>query len=321
MRRLLRFGGGLLLILAAAGGLGALYLVLRFPQVALAPTLTIHGSPQLLTRGEYLFHHVTACGYCHSSRDWSTATGTILPHTEGMGGERFGVAEGVPGAIYASNITPAGLKDWSDGEIWRCLVSGVDRSGRALFPMMPYTHYRNLCTDDLQALIIFLRTLPAVENRVPEDHLLFPMNLLVRTLPGDAVPPSHAPAPDATREYGRYLVDAAACAACHSPMHHGRELRGQEFSGGTIFPMGTCQVRSANLTPDPSGLGAWTRAAFIERFQHGPEAQHLALGYATPMPWDAYQGMTASDLGAIYEYLHALPPVAHAVVKVTPDTQ
>jgi mono/diheme cytochrome c family protein len=318
MRRVLRWCGRALLLVAVLIALVVLYVVLRFPRVSLAPSLTITPSAPLRARGAYLYQHLTACGACHSSRDWTTSTGIIVPQSDGAGGERFGVQEGVPGTIYAANITPGGIGSWTDGEIWRCLVSGVDQQGRALFPLMPYLHYRNLCNDDLLAIIVYLRSLPNVHTTIPRNHLLFPMNLLVRTIPGDAVPPSQHPSPADHVAYGRYLVTAAACSACHSPMHHGREIPEQVFSGGTVFPMGAFAVRSANLTPDDTGIGHWSRDSFIDRFLRGPEVQGVALGYCTPMPWWAYHGLTREDLGAIYDYLHALPPVVHVVTKVTP---
>jgi hypothetical protein len=82
-------------------------------------------------------------------------------------------------------------------------------------------------------------------------------------------------------------------------------------------------VRSANLTPDQaSGLGGWTRERFIAAFAafRAPGAAvHVAAGaFNTPMPWTAYAGISDADLGAIYDYLHALPAVANPVVKFSP---
>jgi Cu2+-containing amine oxidase len=48
---------------------------------------------------------------------------------------------GFPGAYYAGNITPDGLSKYSDGELLRLITTGVTRDGRAIFPVMPYSHY------------------------------------------------------------------------------------------------------------------------------------------------------------------------------------
>ena len=38
--------------------------------------------------------------------------------------------------------------------------------------------------------------------------------------------------------------------------------------------------------------------------------------FNTPMPWQAYAGMTRDDLGAIFAYLQSLKPIVHQVEKV-----
>lgn len=39
--------------------------------------------------------------------------------------------------------------------------------------------------------------------------------------------------------------------------------------------------------------------------------------FNTAMPWAAYAGMTEADLGAIYDFLRTVPPVANEVVAFT----
>src|SRR5213078_5341030 len=98
----------------------------------------------------YLVEHVTPCLHCHSTIDTEVFGGDIKPGTEGMGGYQFGASDGVPGFVQAQNITPdpeTGLGRWSDGEVLRAIREGVDRNGEALFPMMPYTEFRNLSDE------------------------------------------------------------------------------------------------------------------------------------------------------------------------------
>ncbi len=66
----------------------------------------------------------------------------------------FPAEMGLPGTVVASNITPdpeTGIGAWTDGEKLRALREGIGRDGRVLFPMMPYTDYRNLCDEDALA--------------------------------------------------------------------------------------------------------------------------------------------------------------------------
>jgi hypothetical protein len=63
--------------------------------------------------------------------------------------------------------------------------------------------------------------------------------------------------------------------------------------------------RSSNLTPQEGSalLTFPDRERFIARFQRG-ERQYAG----SAMPWEAFARMTTEDLGAIYEFLHSLPP-------------
>lgn len=310
----------LVLVLLPIGALCVV--VMTRPNVGPAPSLTVTSTPELVARGGYLFNHQAACVACHTPWDATRFSFPPLAGREGAGGTRFSAESGVPGKIYAANLTPAALKDWSDGEIYRALVSGVNKRGDALFPLMPYGHYANLSQVDLQALIAYLRSLPAIENAIPARELTFPMNIIVRLIPVAAAPPATTPAPDA-KDYPAYVVNAGACLHCHTPSTHGKIVAGAEFTGGVQFPMPDGSVvRSANLTPDDdTGLGKWTREAFLQRFRAGVElAKQPGTPGApnTPMPWSAYGGMTDGDLGAIYDYLRTLPKVANKVEHFTP---
>jgi hypothetical protein len=219
--------------------------------------------------------------------------------------------------VYASNLTPAGIAAYSDGELFRALTAGVTRDGRALFPIMPYTHYRDLAREDLEAVIAYVRRLPAVTNPVPAGKLMFPMSIIVRTIPTDADPPAHAPPRD-DPAYGRYVINAAACIHCHSQDDHGTPVKGMEYAGGVGFtlPDGS-KVQSANITPDDdTGIGGWSREQFVQRFRAlGGKRVPLAAGQAnTPMPWTDYGGMSEDDLGAIYGFLRGVKPVKHKVL-------
>lgn len=131
----------LFILVALAAGGGAAYLYARYPAVPPAEALTIHATPAMLARGQYLFEHVSLCVDCHSTRDWSKYGAPVMPGTIGKGGDLYGRNIGLPGDFYARNITPAGLGGWSDGEIVRAMTTGVSRDGEPLFPIMPYPRY------------------------------------------------------------------------------------------------------------------------------------------------------------------------------------
>ena len=93
------------------------------------------------------------------------------------------------------------------------------------------------------------------------------------------------------------------------------------LAGGQEFPLPNGLIaRSANLTPDASGIGGWSEVQFVEKFKaYADAAAHVpvaAADFNTPMPWQSYSGMTSEDLGAIFTYLQSLKPIAHPVEKI-----
>lgn len=319
MKKFLKILGGIVLVLAVLIGGGLIYFFTAFPKVGAAPNLKIEATPEKIARGKYLANHVSVCIDCHSTRDFNFYAGPVVPGTEGKGGQEF---SDPIGTLTPRNITPAALDHWTDGEIVRAVVSGVDKDGAALFPMMPYPIYNHLAQDDAEAIVAYLRTLPAIQNDVPKSKLNFPLNLIVRTMPMPYNPQPRPPVTD-TLAYGKYMSTVAGCQFCHTPTDDkGQPLPGMDFAGGMEFKdptLGT--MRSANITPEnDTGIGAWDRAYFVGRFKEYADSSgsHIpvAKGEAnTVMPWTMYAGMTEEDLNAIYSFLRTVKPVRHEVEK------
>lgn len=327
MKKILKFvawGTGLV-VLVIALGLG--YLFVRYPHVEPVRDLSVSTTPERLARGAYLANHVAVCVDCHSTRNWDYFAGPIVPGTEGKGGEVFDESFGFPGTIVAHNITPAALGSVNDGVLYRAITSGVDKKGRAMFPLMPYTRYNSMSEEDVLSVIAYIRSLKPIENTPPETRLNFPLNLIVRTIP---LKRSIQPEPDTSNiyEYGKYLTNAASCTECHTRQVKGEPVAGMEFAGGFEFPFpDKSVVRSANITPDEeSGIGAWSETDFIVKFKYydTPEAKTLKVsdaGYQSMMPWAMYAGMTERDLAAIYKFLRTVKPVKNHVEKYTPPAK
>lgn len=116
-------------------------------------------------RGAYLAT-IGHCMECHTpAREGKTLYETAL----GQGGKAYGPAmvKGYPadwaGAV-ARNITSspvAGLGAWSDEEIKRAIAQGISRDGRVLQPPMGFHWYAGLTPADQDALVAWLRTVPA----------------------------------------------------------------------------------------------------------------------------------------------------------------
>ena len=101
---------------------------------------------------------------------------------------------------------------------------------------------------------------------------------------------------------------------------------GRDF--GALIP-GTASIVSRNLTPDNTGLpvGGATFDEFLQIMRTGVDLDHLHPNcsgapnancllrpfdgnFLQIMPWPNFQGMSDSELGAIYEYLRSIPCVA-----------
>jgi len=324
MKKVFKFLGYilLLLIIAVAGMLT--YVKLALPNVGEAPQeMKVSMSPENIERGRYLANSVTVCMDCHSTRDWSKFSGPLVPGTLGKGGDKFDQSIGMPGIYHARNITPAGISRYTDGELFRLITTGVDKENKAIFPIMPYPYYANMDPEDIKCIIAYIRTLPAIENKVPPPVSDFPMNFIINTIPKKATPQKRPPMTD-TLAYGAYMVNASACRECHTQVDKGQIIMDLAFQGGREFnfPDGRI-IRSANITPDmETGIGAWTEDAFVNRFKSYADTSYVpptvpSDAFNSIMPWTMYGRMNREDLVAIYKYLRTLKPVAHTVIKFT----
>jgi mono/diheme cytochrome c family protein len=298
------------------------------------PAEALRATPARLARGTYLVEHVTVCLDCHSQRDWDTYSAPIVAGTEGQGGEVFDDRHGVRGVVYGTNITPAGLAEWTDDELLRAITAGVNREGDVLFPVMPYRSYRHLTQSDAAAIISYVRALRPIEHPVPPRQLGFFVEFLIRSFAMDKVrlAPAVSEGADGRAptqiQYGRYLAQLANCGDCHTPRNlAGEPEPGREMAGGVTFTLPQGTAWSANITPDPdTGIGRWTQAAFVARFKafSGPRSPARTVDASrrnTPMPWAMYAGMTQTDLEAIYVYLQQLPAVGNRVAVFAPTPE
>lgn len=312
-----------LVVVLGVGGLLA-YLNLAFPKVGPARDHKVAATPELVERGRYLANHVNVCIDCHSTRDWKRYAGPITPGTEGKGGELFSREFGFPGQFYSKNITPTGISSYTDGELERLITTGVAKDGRAMFPVMPYPNYANMCQGDVDALIAYLRTLPPLPGEYPAAELDFPMNLIVKTIPKEVPRPECPKPPSAGGDvvtWGKYVANAASCIECHTKSDKGKKV-GAPFAGGFEFALPVGTVVSANITPDAeTGIGSWNKEVFLARFRghasiEEPEVKKGEM--QTVMPWQMYGGMSEEDLGALFEYLRTVPPAKATHAKWTP---
>jgi mono/diheme cytochrome c family protein len=76
------------------------------------------------------------------------------------------------GVSFSANLTPdadTGLGQWKASDFRATIRSGRHMGrGRPVLPPMPVPVYNNFSDAELDAIFAYLRTVPAVKNRVPE---------------------------------------------------------------------------------------------------------------------------------------------------------
>jgi mono/diheme cytochrome c family protein len=111
-----------------------------------------------VNRGAYLVQALGHCGECHTPRNF-------------LGGpkrDRYLAGAKMPeGGAKAANLTPARLKQWSDAELADILSSGLLPDGDVLGETMGEVVQNTtsqLTKSDLQAVIVYLRSIPALPD-------------------------------------------------------------------------------------------------------------------------------------------------------------
>lgn len=306
-----------LIVIAAAG---IIYVKAALPNTGPAPDIKIERTAVRTERGKYLANHVAVCMDCHSTRDWSQYAGPVVG-APGGGGEEFNQEMGFPGKFFAPNITPYALAGWTDGEIFRAVTTGVNKNGKALFPVMGYHRFGQLDKEDIYSIIAYIRQLPPVKKDIAESEPDFPVNILINTMPQQASFSSR-PAETDQIAYGKYLVIATGCVDCHSQTDKGSVIAGTELGGGMEFAGPNGIMRSPNITlHKANGIGNWTKESFVARFKASIDSSYVSPilqpdEINTPMPWMMYAGMKEQDLVAIYTYLSTVKPIDHQVVRM-----
>lgn len=289
--------------------------VLLFASLAGGPASAIAQTPAL-ERGRYLVTTVMACGNCHTPKD---ADGRPVPGKELAGG---GISLDVPPfAGTAPNITPdreTGIGNWSDDEIKRAITQGLrpnhgPLAGKPLAEPMASNFFKALTPSDLDAVVLYLRSVPAVRNASPA--------------PTYRLPAKREAFPEADRGFterdlqdkvrrGAYLATIAHCMECHTPMKQGvLQFETALGAGGRPFlpsfvrglPEDWKGAVSRNITPHPEqGLGKWSDAEIKRAITQGIARDGRRL--QPPMAFAWYAGIRDEDLDAIVAYLRALPP-------------
>jgi mono/diheme cytochrome c family protein len=222
-------------------------------------------------------------------------------HLDNLGGEVYFEVPGML-SIPTPNLTTGegGIGTAvSDKDFVRAIRHGIGSDGQALF-LMPSKAFHNMSNEDLGAVIAYLKSLPPVNNPLPQRRV----ELLGRLMMGagmmppfaadlidPAAPTPSAPPRGVTVEYGQYL--SHICTECH----------GANLNGAPFGPPGQ-EVPTPNLTPGGE-LSRWSEQDFINAMRTGVNPMGRNLN--EEMPWKSFGQMTDAELKAVWMYLQSLP--------------
>jgi mono/diheme cytochrome c family protein len=278
-----------------------------------------------VARGAYLVDHVLMCGVCHTP----TGSDGLPDMTKYLAGSRsydFTDIDGTIITVNAENLTshdPEGLHAWSDAQIRTAITTGIDDEHIAMYPIMPYPEYSMLTPDDVDSIIQYLRTVPPNDNVVAADFPYFDQNPPAPPVLDETVPHTTLASSDpgfAAAERGRYIAKTA-CLNCHTEetthngvVDHDVPNLAKAFAGGKTYTFirGAAPNTSTNLTPDATGLGAWSISDIVAALKTNKEKITLRELCSThPGGPDRLGQMTDGDMLDVATYLHTLPPVAN----------
>jgi len=149
--------------------------------------------------------------------------------------------------------------------------------------------------------------------------------------------------------HGKYLITIMGCGDCHTPLTmgaHGPEpdtsrLLSGHPAGMPLPSVDTNALKnwilfnhtataiagpwgvsfSANLTPDPTGIGSWTLARFKKALKEGKyKGLDNNRTLLPPMPWPNYRNIADEDITDMFAYLKSTKPVKNLVPSPIPPT-
>ena len=252
-----------------------------------------------IERGEYLVRGIAGCGNCHTP---------IGPEGFIMQQEFAGrlVEKNEAFTAIAPNITPSSrIANWTDKQLKQAIREGLRPDGSLIGPPMPFAMYRGLSDTDVDAMIAFLRTVPAVASTLEpsEYHVTLPKSYGPPVGSIVAIPAS------VTVEYGEYLAGPIAhCMECHTPRGPTGPMLSTDLGRGGLRFAGPWGVSIAsNITHHADGLATYSDEEIVAMIAEGrrPDGSKML----PPMPYEYLAKMSDADMKAILLYLRSLKPI------------
>ncbi|MER8663798.1 cytochrome c [Mesorhizobium sp. M1148] len=206
-----------------------------------------------------------------------------------------------------------GIGAWTVEDLANAMLKGVSPSGEHLYPGFPYASYARMKPADIADLYAFLKTLPAVAGKAPDNSLSFPFNIRRGLglwkrlyLSKEPVIAFADGTPDPVLA-GRYLVEGPGhCGECHTPRDVTGGIRKSQWLAGAAAAEGSGIV--PNITSGEGGLGDWSEADIANYLETGFTPDFDSVGGAMVDVQRNMAELPPGDRAAIAAYLKAVPP-------------
>jgi mono/diheme cytochrome c family protein len=107
--------------------------------------------------------YLATIGHCMECHTPMGARGREFADRLGAGGFDFPGPWGVSTSRNITSSKTKGLGAWTDAEIKTAITQGKSKDGSPLKPPMGFPHYAKMTDGDLNAVVAYLRTVPAKE--------------------------------------------------------------------------------------------------------------------------------------------------------------
>lgn len=251
-------------------------------------------------RGERIFW-AGGCASCHAR-----------PGAEGDA--RLQLAGGLElktpfGTFVPPNISSDptdGIGNWTVEDLANSMLRGVSPDGRHYYPAFPYGSYIRMKPSDIADLHVFLKTLPAVQGKAPDNQVMFPFNIrrglglwkLAFLSPAPVIPLEEAAGQQVAT--GQYLVEGPGhCGECHTR----RTLFGAGGSDKSRWLAGGGGT-GPNITPAKL---SWSAEEIATYLKDGTTPDFDFVGGEMASVVKNLAHLTDEDRAAIAAYLKAVP--------------
>jgi hypothetical protein len=175
--------------------------------------------------------------------------------------------------------------------------------------VMPYSFIRVLTPGDLDAVVAYLKSVPAIHNEVQPP--VYKIAMPSPPLPGAEKPMTDDDLKDPAK-LGFYLSSLAHCMACHSRVSEDvpADFKNAWGKGGRVFKGPFGEATAANISGNKEkGLGAWTDAEIKRALTEGVSRDGRKLKPPMIDYVGYYKTWKDNEIDALIAWIRTIPPI------------